>query len=393
MRANSLLLACFLVLIWASTGSQLVLAAEKNSADDLLLEAFKAEKAGGDSVKVAEKFEAVVKADPHNYYALIKLGLMKMGDGKTASGTRPGEMDAAEYFLRAALARPGSPEAYLYLAELSYRVGDTIQGDRYLNMSKTLNRHKIYDRVCFTGWRYEDTGNYSGAVVTYARAALSPGSPFRDDTFLMKRLYLSALLSSPPYDWALPVTKLYFSSLLQSNVDEQVDKVVRLWKGKVSGVLLALGSAMSADSIVNEMLRDFVVGQLQRRVNLSDQIPDRHELPTVMYKLFFCNPDEIPKRRFSDPYEAFVKASPGTPEEHQRVLTELQDLKKKALAAIGNAPTAEERARLLFIWLKKNVLQEYRVLDGIPAKNVVEDKKYLCLSGAILHPSWHRMPN
>ena len=106
MRANSLLLACFLVFFWASTGSHTVLAAEKISADDLLLEAFKAEKAGGDSIKVMEKFEAVVKADPENYYALIKLGLMKTGDGKNAGEARSQEMDATEYFLRAALARP-----------------------------------------------------------------------------------------------------------------------------------------------------------------------------------------------------------------------------------------------------------------------------------------------
>jgi tetratricopeptide (TPR) repeat protein len=173
MRANSLLLACFLVLFLAAAGSHTVLAAEKISADDLLLEALKAEKAGGDSVKVMEKFEAVVKADPENYYALIKLGMLKSGDGKKAGGTRSQEMDATEYFLRATLARPSSPEAYLYLAQLNYRMGYITEGDRYLKMSQSLNKHIVYDDVCLTGWRYEDTGNYYAAVLTYAAPAIS----------------------------------------------------------------------------------------------------------------------------------------------------------------------------------------------------------------------------
>ena len=188
MRANSLLLACFLVLFLAATGSHTVLAAEKISADDLLLEALKAEKAGGDSVKVMEKFEAVVKADPENYYALIKLGMLKTGDGKKTGGTRSQEMDATEYFLRATLARPSSPEAYLYLAQLNYRMGYITEGDRYLKMSQSLNKHIVYDDVCLTGWRYEDTGNYYAAVLTYAAPALSPDSKFMGDPYLMKKL-------------------------------------------------------------------------------------------------------------------------------------------------------------------------------------------------------------
>ena len=280
MRANSLLLACFLVLFWASTGSQLVLAAEKNSADDLLLEAFKAEKAGGDSVKVVEKFEAVVKADPDNYYALIKLGLMKTGDGKKVSETRSGEMDATEYFLRAALARPSSPEAYLYLAQLNYRTGYITEGDRYLKMSQSLSRHTVYDDVCLTGWRYEDTGNYYAAVLAYAAPALSPDSRFMGDPYLMKRLRASVLLSPPPYDWAMLVLRL------MAGDDGKV--IVEKLRNAATELLIVhpdLASAYSPDFIVNMVLRKVILAFLDNKVRLSDQIPDRHELPTVMYKL------------------------------------------------------------------------------------------------------------
>jgi hypothetical protein len=380
MRANSLLLACFLVLFWAATGSHTVLAAEKISADDLLMEALKAEKAGGDSVKVMEKFEAVVKADPENYYALIKLGMLKSGDGKKTGGTRSQEMDATEYFLRATLARPSSPEAYLYLAQLNYRMGYITEGDRYLKMSQSLNKHIVYDDVCLTGWRYEDTGNYYAAVLTYAAPALSPDSKFVGDPYLMKKLRVSALVSPPPYDWATLVLRLM--------VGDDSKLIVDKLRSAVSELLIsnpAVARTYSPDFVVNMVLRKFILAALEKEVKLADQIPDRHELPTVMYKMFFCNPDEIPQKRFTDPYEAFVKASEGTPQEYQKILSDLQTLREKALAAVGNTQNDEERARQLFVWLKRNALQEYHALDGISAKGVVEDKKYLCLSGSILY--------
>lgn len=208
MRANSLFLACFLVLFWTMTGSHTVSAAEKTSADALLLEAFKAEKLGGDSIKVAEKFEAVVKADPNNYYALIKLGLMKMGDPNNGVITGRQAMDATDYFLRAALARPSSPEVYLYLAKLNYRMGYITEGDRYLKMSRNLNKNIVPAAVCLAGWRYEDTGNYYAAVLDYAAQVLSRNSGLSGDPYLLKRLYISALLAPPPYDWAVPVIRL-----------------------------------------------------------------------------------------------------------------------------------------------------------------------------------------
>jgi hypothetical protein len=283
MRANSLLLACFLVLFWAATGSHTVLAAEKISADDLLLEALKAEKAAGDSVKVVEKFEAVIKADPENYYALIKLGMLKSGDGKKAGGTRAQEMDATEYFLRATLARPSSPEAYLYLAQLNYRMGYITEGDRYLKMSQSLNKHIVYDDVCLTGWRYEDTGNYYAAVLTYAAPALSPDSKFMGDPYLMKKLRGCALLSPPPYDWATLVLRLM--------VGDDSKLIVEKLRSAVSELLIRhpLLPELTADFVVNMVLRKFILAALEKEVKMADPIPDRHELPTSC-KMFFAIP-------------------------------------------------------------------------------------------------------
>ncbi|MBI4962801.1 MAG: hypothetical protein HY913_05950 [Desulfomonile tiedjei] len=380
MKASGLLLGCFLVFVSALASSPIVLAADQKSPDDLLLAAFEAEKDGGNSVVVMEKFQEVIKADPENYYALIKLGLMQMGEGKKKSKARLQETEATKYFLRAALARPTSPEAYLYLAQLNYGLGYIPEGDQYLNMSRSLDGHIVYDEVCLAGWRYEDTGNYFAAVMTYAPAALSRDSRFKGDPYLMKRLYMSALLSPPPYDWALLVTKLM--------IGPQADQIVEGLKKLVNEFLLShprFARQLNSQMIVNYILRILTVQVLGRAVNLTDKVPDRHELPQSLHKLFFCSPDEIPRQRFSDPYEAFVKASPGTPEDHKRVLAELKSLKENAVTATASIRDDEERAKELFIWLKKNALRDYHAFDGMSAKSVVDDHKYQCLSGSILY--------
>lgn len=380
MRTSMLSIGCCVVLFLALAESPVVSAGNQKAADDLLLAAFKAEKTGGDSITVMEKFQAVLKTDPENYYALIKLGLMKMGDGSKPGKTRLPATDATEYFLRAALARPNSPEAYLYLAQMNYRMGYIPEGDQFLNMARSLSRHVVYDEVCLEGWRYEDTGNYFAAVATYAPAVLSPDSGFRGDPYLMKRLFMSALLSPPPYDWALLVTKLM--------IGDRTEQIVDVLRKQVSDFLISrsqIARYYSSQYIINYILRIFTLQILERAAKSTDQVPDRHELPTSLYKLFFCSPDEIPPQRFSDPYEAFVKASPGTPQEHQRVLAELKLLSEKAVAATASIPNEEERAKKLFVWLKKNVLRDYHAYDGMSAKSVIEDNKYQCLSGSILY--------
>lgn len=383
MRASSLVVLCVFVFSWALSGPATVCAADKASADDLLLEAFKAERAGGESAAVAEKFEAVLKTDPENYYALIKLGLLKMHNRKYVGKQSSGWMDATEYFLRAALARPNSPEAYLYLAQMNYRMGYISEGDQYLNMSRSLDGNISYDDVCLTGWRYEDTGNYFAAVLTYGRAALPRDSQFRDDPYLTKRLFACMAFSPPPYDWAVPVFRLMVG-------DKNTKLIVSALGKVVTDFLLSrprLAASFNQQLIINALLSRLIIVVLEQSVKQMDQVPDRYELPTVMYKHFFCSPDEIPRNRYSDPYEAFAKAFPGTPQEHAQVLAELHKLRERALAAIANIPDQEKRANQLFAWLKKNVLTDYHAIEGGSAKGLVQDqnRKYQCLTGSILY--------
>ena len=119
--------------------------------DELLLAAFQAEKTSGSSAKVAEKFEAVLKADPNNYYALIKLGIMKTQNSQGTIQDKKAMAEAVDYFLRASLSRPENPEAFLYLAELYYKFGYVAEGDSYARMAKQFSRYVVYDSVCLIG--------------------------------------------------------------------------------------------------------------------------------------------------------------------------------------------------------------------------------------------------
>ncbi len=108
-------------------------------------------------------------------------------------------------------------------------------------------------------------------------------------------------------------------------------------------------------------------------------------MPSVLYKHFFCNPEEIPSNPFTDPYEAFVKASFDSAQEQTRVLSELKGLRDEALKVVADEESEVEKAKKLFTWLKKRALVEYDALDGFSAKGIVDDKKFLCLSGSIVY--------
>ena len=127
----------------------------------MLLAAFREEKTSGSSGKVAEKFEALLKVDPNNYFALIKLGAMKTQNIQGSGQDKKAMAEAVDYFLRATLSQPENPEAFLYLAELYYKFGYVAEGDSYARMAKGLSRYVVYDSVCLTGSRYEDAGNFT----------------------------------------------------------------------------------------------------------------------------------------------------------------------------------------------------------------------------------------
>ena len=73
MKSKALLVLTFALFAGALTSSS-VFSADQKMIDGLLLAAFEAEKTSGFSAKVGEKFGAVLKADPNNYYALDQVG-------------------------------------------------------------------------------------------------------------------------------------------------------------------------------------------------------------------------------------------------------------------------------------------------------------------------------
>jgi len=375
MRARGIALVCCLALLCAWTCHDKVFALERKDVEDLLLDAFEAEKAGGDSIKVMEKFQAVLRADPENYYALLKLGLIKEAEEGTGSGSA-----AINYLLRAALVEPNSPEAFLYLAQLYYKIGYIPEGDIYLKMAQGSGPVLNYDGICLLGWRYEDTGNYFAAVMTYAPAALSSDSRFLGDPFLVKRLYSAAMMSGKPYDWVYEVSRLLFRQTGREIIDLVNDYVIQALLRSPG-----LGANYSQKEAVDLILRQLILNELKNYVDLVDRVPDRYAMPTALYKLVYCNPTEIRGKPFDDPYEAFVKAAPAKAGEHERVLAELRAIREEALKEIAGAKNDEEKARLLLAWLKKNVLKDYSALEGASAKSVVDQKKFDSITGTILY--------
>ena len=201
MRLKSKALLVLAFAVCAITLPLSVFSANQKNIDEMLLAAFREEKNSGSSSKVAEKFEALLKADPNNYFALIKLGAMKTQNIQGSGQDKKTMAEAVDYFLRATLSQPQNPEAFLYLAELYYKFGYVAEGDSYARMAKTLSRYVVYDSVCLMGSRYEDAGNYYAAVMTYPPVVLGAESKFRRDPYLLKRLSYAASSATPPYDW------------------------------------------------------------------------------------------------------------------------------------------------------------------------------------------------
>ena len=384
MQTTGKVLLVSLFLLWSCALSESAFSADQKVVDDLLLAAFKAEKIGGSSAKVAEKFQAVLEADPNNYYALIKLGSMKMPKAQATNQDKKATADAIDYFLRATLARPENPDAFLYLAQLYYQLGYMTEGDRYARMANTLPQTVVYDSACLMGWRYEDTGNYYAAVMTYAPLVLGSDSKFKFDPYLLQRLYNAAFLAPPPYDWVYTV----FSELLgEERSKEASDALRRLF----NEILMSSPRMVEKDFVeilfklyLRESLLRVLAG-LQTTISGGVKVPERFEMPTSIYQLFFCNPEEIVSRPFTDPYDAFVRASFDPARDQDRVLSELKDLRDEALKVIADEKNDLEKAKKLFNWLKKRALVDYNALDGFSAKGVLEDKKFLCLSGSIIY--------
>ena len=212
--------------------------------------------------------------------------------------------------------------------------------------------------------------------------ALGAGSKFKFDPYLLNRLYQAALFAPAPYDWVYPV----FNEL--AGGEERSKQVLDLLRNALNEALAGFPQMVQKDYVeivVKMILREILLADLRKSISANANLPERYEMPTSLYKHFFCNPDEIPSCPFTDPYEAFVKASFESAQEQARVLSELKGLRDEALKVIADEKNDVDKAKKLFGWLKKRALVDYNALDGFSAKGVVDDKKFLCLSGSIIY--------
>lgn len=367
---------------------------------NLLLEAFQSASPYHREAKLKE----VLKIDPENYQALVKLGELEVErEGK-------GNLKANQYYLRAALAQPGRPEAYLALAQSHFQSGYEPEGRDYLMKALSGGSTRLtYEAVCLEGQNYLDTANYYAAVVTYADAALSKASPWRNDPHLLRKLYQAASLSDAPSFWvwtstgapAEGVGNVYwipyvFAKLLAGGtsfddtaVYQEFLNALRQQVEKLREINPKL-SPRAAEKWINVILYPRVMNALRQRIGeretLETAVQDRFQLSKQFFDFGVCNQEK--SRVLSNDlnlYEVFLEASVKDPQRRKQMLSKLYKQRDEAVAAVKDIEDPKKRGKELFKWLRENLIVKYDAVDGVPAEGVIEKNKYLCLTGAILY--------
>lgn len=355
---------------------------------NLLLEAFKT----ASPQQRKAKLEEILKKSPENYHTLVKMA--EIEENRGASGL----LDAREYLLRAALQQPERPEAYLALAQSYYHRGDVPDGDRYMMMGLRGPYGKLsYEGVCLEGQLELDTCNYYAAVITFGKAALSPQSPYRNDSYLIRKLYYAAGMSKPPsyYSNDYWVPYIYAKLLNQSyGIDDdrfyqEVLKDLRRVTEKIRARYPQLPPYV-IQKVLNTVMYNKVMATLRHRVGATHWIEaighERYTLPDSFYNFGVCPQEEVAMLKPDlDLYDVFIEASVPDPKERAVIKKKLMAVRDKALAAVAGIKDPVEKGKKLFQWLRTNLIKEYDAVDGITAQGVVNDHKYLCLSGAIVY--------
>lgn len=355
---------------------------------NLLLEAFRTTSPQHRKAKLEE----ILKKSPENYHALVKMA--EIEENRGASGL----LDSREFLLRAALQQPDRPEAYLALAQSYYERGDVPGGDRYMIMGLKGPYGKLsYEGACLQGQLELDTCNYYAAVITFGKAALSPQSPYRNDAYLMRKLYYAASMSKPPsyYSNDYWVPYIYAKLLNQSyGLDDdrfyqEVLKDLRRVNEKIRARYPQLPPYV-IQKVLNSVLYSRVMATLRNRVGATHWIEaigrDRFDLPDNFYNFGVCPQEEVAVLQPNlDLYDVFIEASVSDPRERAVIKKKLMAARDKALEAVAGIKDPTEKGRKLFQWLRENLIKEYDAVDGITAQGIVNDKKYLCLSGAIVY--------
>ncbi len=333
----------------------------EDTIEALMKEGMEAE-AQDSAERAKEKYRNIIEKDPQNYHALVRLAQVEI---KELSGPKRGDkaLVAQDYLLRASLAQPRRPEAYLALAQLKYLMGYVEEGDEFARMARNIDPES-YQAFCLLGQRYEDSGNYFAAMRQYSAAL----DHYPYDVYLSERRFLAAANGGlKPYD-------VYSVELKDVGLTE---------------------AGQAASAIEFELPYDrypdfYLLSQYEQEAGHSPQLRGRYFLPEFAFK--YCPNDQTPANPYGDDlFEAFIKASTTDPGEYDRLRAELKKITQEALNEIaaarnqGGAQTDDvAKARALYHYLKTKILNEYDLKQGVTAKDLLDQKKYLCLNASIL---------
>lgn len=332
--------------------AQLCLAADppKGTRAGLLGEAMKAIETGRAPL-AKEKLTELLRLDRDNFDALVLLGQLEMSDLAGADAAkRVG--DAENYFLQGAIAQPQRPEPYLGLAALSYAVGYFDRGDYYARVAQSVDT-KSYESFCLLGQRYEDSGNFTGALDQYQRAL----SHYGFDPYLTERRYLASVRGGLQPEWTY--------TLLGKSASAPA-------AGGRGGVLL-----------LRRFPDYYLLNDYRREAGRDPAAVKHYSLP--YFDPDYCPRDVIPPNPYKDLYEAFIKASVTDAAQYARLRKELDRIRQDALKAVADVRGVNAKGKALYKWLKANELKQYEAQEGAFAQGILEKKKYASLSGTILY--------
>jgi tetratricopeptide (TPR) repeat protein len=334
----------------------------------LLSEAFQAIDAGRLPL-AKEKLTDLLKLDPENYYGLVLMGQLEMEDVtnigrallpssekltvwkldvqdlKGPDRTRR-LLDAAHNFLLAGAIQPQRPEAYLGLAQLYYDLGYAARGDLYAKMALDADPSN-YEAFCLLGQRYEDSGNFVGAMEQYSQAIQAYGP----DSYLAERRYGAA-----------------------AHGGLQPEKFVTVPTG--IGRPISLFQPKFPDG--------FLMKQYIRDSGTTVEAGKHYSLP--LFRFHRCaRSEEIKGESHKDLYEAFLKSAVDDPDKYPLARSQLDKLRKDAMAAVAKAPDDKAKAQALYNWLRDNVLKKHDRDEGALVDEMLTKNRYTSVNASILY--------
>jgi hypothetical protein len=255
-------------------------------------------------------------------------------------------LDSENFFLLAAVTQPQRHEAYLGLAQLNYAAGYIERGDYFARLAQAVYPSS-YEAFCLLGQRFEDSGNYVGAMEEYSEGLRYYGF----DAYLTERRYLAASSGGLQPQW-----------------------FVRVPSGRGAPWMFLLPKYPDF----------YLLNEYRREAGKVSEVGRHYALP--IFTFGYC-PEEKPvsERLAGDLYEDFVMSSLDNPAQYAAVRGNIDKIRKEALDAVSKVTGVKEKAKALYMWLKANVLKDYDQRDGVRVQDLIEKKKYVSLNASLLY--------